>query len=132
MPIAKRLATALVLTAVLALGPTAAAADAAKLKKGVYDCMRYDYFSGFLLFSSTVKLKKDGKYEHAFGRKDAKLTDKTKGTYKIEGKKIKFRKGGMAGTPGRIEKPEGEKHAHFNLLHKGEPSGISCYYVANP
>ena len=126
-----RLALVLIAALVLALGATATA-DAAKLKRGVYDCMRYDYYSGFMLFTSTVKLKDGGKYQHAFGRKDAKLTDATKGTYKIEGKKVRFRKGGMAGMRGAIEKEEGDRYAYFNLLHKGEPSGISCYYVAKP
>jgi hypothetical protein len=125
------LALSLIAALVLALGATATA-DAAKLKKGVYDCMRYDYYSGFLMFTSTVKLKGGGKYEHAFGRKDAKLTDATKGTYKIKGKKVKFKKGGMAKTPAKIDKEKGDRYAHFNLLHKGEESGISCYYVAKP
>jgi hypothetical protein len=124
------LALSLIAALVLALGATATA-DAAKLKKGIYDCVRYDYSSGFLIFTNTVKLKDDGKYQHAFGRKDKKLTDPSKGTYKIEKGKIKFKKGGMDGSPGKIEKEKGEP-AYFRILYKGEPSGIDCYYVKNP
>ena len=127
----KRLATALVLTAALALAP-AASAEAAKLKKGIYDCMRYDYYSGFSIFTSTFKLKDDGKYQHAFGRKDAKLSDPSKGTYTIDGNKIKFRKGGMAKTRGKIKREDGDKHAYVAILFEGEESGIDCYYVPKP
>ena len=127
----KRLAIALALVAALSLGATASA-EAAKLKRGIYDCMRYDYYSGFSIFTSTFKLKDDGKYQHAFGRKDAKLSDPSKGTYKIDGNKIKFKKGGMAGTPGKIKKEDGDKHAYVALLYKGEESGIDCYYQPKP
>jgi hypothetical protein len=126
-----RLALSLLAALVLALGATTATANAAKLKKGVYDCMRYDYYSSSLIFTNAVKLKDGGKYEHAFGRKGKKLSEPSKGTYKIKGKKIKFRKGGMAGSPGKIEKEKGEP-AYFRILYKGEPSGIDCYYVPKP
>ena len=126
-----RLALALAAALVLALGATATA-DAAKLKRGVYDCMRYDYSSGFLIFTNTVKLKDGGKYEHAFGRDGKKFDDPSKGKYAIDGNKIKFRKSGaMAGTRGKIEKDKGEP-AYFRILYKGEPSGIDCYYVPKP
>jgi hypothetical protein len=126
-----RFGLALLAAAVLAFAAPASA-DAAKLKKGVYDCMRYDYFSGFMLFTSTVKLKDGGKYEHSFGREGKKFDDPSKGTYKIKGKKIKFRKGGMAKTPARIVKKKSDKYAYFELLSDGKPSGLSCYYVAKP
>ena len=126
-----RFGLALALTAALMLSATASA-DAAKLKHGVYDCSRYDYFSGFSIFTSTVKLKDGGKYEHAFGRKGKKFDDPSKGTYKIDGKKIKFRKGGMAKTPGKISRSKGDKYAHFELLSDGKPSGLNCYYVPKP
>jgi hypothetical protein len=126
-----RFGLALLAAAALAFAAPASA-DAAKLKRGVYDCMRYDYFSGFNVFTNAVKLKDGGKYEHAFGRKGKKLTDPSKGTYKIKNGKIKFRKGGMAKSPGKIEKEKGDKHAHFELLSDGEPSGLNCYYVPKP
>ena len=132
MPIAKRFATALVLTAVLALTATASA-DAAKLKRGVYDCWAYDYFTGFSNYTSSGKLLPENRYQHAFGRKKAKLTDPSKGRYRIEGKKIKFRKGGMKDTPGRIyPKDASHKDPYFVMLFDGEESGISCYLVRNP
>ena len=115
-----------------AVGVAAPAADAApKLKLGVYDCMRYDYSSGFLMFSSTVKLKAGKRYEHAFGRKKARLTDKTTGTYRIKGKRLTFKRGGMSKSPAEIDR-DGTGPAHFNLLVDGRPSGISCYYVKKP
>ena len=128
----KRLASALAVTAMLALTATASA-DAAKLKRGVYDCWAYDYFTGFSNYQSSVKLKPENRYQHAFGRKKAKLSDPSKGTYKIEGKKIKFRKGGMKHTPGRIyPKDASHKDPYFVMLVDGEESGISCYLVRNP
>ena len=115
-----------------ALAVAAPAASAApKLKLGVYDCMRYDYSSGFLMFSSTIKLKPGKRYEHAFGREKAKLTDKSTGTYRIKGKRVTFKRGGMSKSPAQIER-DGSGPPHLNLLVDGEPSGISCYYVKKP
>lgn len=108
-----------------------AAQAAPKLKLGVYDCMRYDYSSGFLMFSSTIKLKPGKRYEHAFGRKKAKLTDKTTGTYRIKGKRVTFKRGGMSKSPAEIDR-DGSGPPHLNLLVDGEPSGISCYFVKKP
>jgi hypothetical protein len=125
------LVAAVVLASVAATPAQAGAAS--KLKLGVYDCMRYDYGSGFLLFSSTIKLKAGRKYEHAFGRKGAKLTDKSSGTYRVRGNKITFKGGGMSKAPGQIEEGTGSRKEPFiNLLYEGRPSGISCYYVAKP
>ena len=126
-----RFGLALSLIVALMLGATASA-DAAKLKHGIYDCSRYDYYSGFSIFTNTVKLKDGGKYEHAFGRKGKKFDDPSKGTYKIKNGKIKFHKGGMSKSPGKIEKEKGDKYAHFELLSDCEPSGLNCYYVPKP
>ena len=126
-----RLTVVLAATA-CALGAAAPVADAApKLKLGVYDCMRYDYGSGFLMFSSTIKLKPGKRYEHAFGRKKAKLTDKSTGTYRIRGKRVKFKRGGMSKAPAEIDS-DGSGPPHLNLLVEGRPSGISCYHVKKP
>ena len=124
--------TAILVATACAMGAAAPAADAApKLKLGVYDCMRYDYASGFLMFSSTIKLKPGKRYEHAFGRKKARLTDKTTGTYRIKGKRVTFKRGGMSKTPAAIDR-DGNGPPHLNLLVDGEPSGISCYFVKKP
>jgi hypothetical protein len=132
MPNATRLAAALALTATLVLGASASA-EAAKLKLGIYDCWAYDYYTGFSNYQSSVKLKAEHKYEHSFGRKDKKLTDASKGTWKIKRGKIKFRKGGMAKTPGKIHpKDASHKDPYFVLLLDGEESGLSCYRVRNP
>ncbi len=128
-----------ILTALLAAGGVAfagaPAAQAAplKLKLGVYDCMRYDYASGFLMFSSTVKLKSGNRYEHAFGRKGSKLTDRTTGTYRVRGGKMTFKGGGMSKVKAAVEPGTGSrKEPFFNLLVEGRESGVSCYYVRNP
>ncbi len=125
-------AVALTATA-LALGAETPANAAPALKLGVYDCMRYDYSSGFLLFSSTIKLKAGRRYEHAFGRKKDRLTDKTSGTYRVRGNRITFKGGGMSKAPGEIKEGTGSgKEPFINLLVEGRPSGISCYHVAKP
>ena len=128
----RRTAAALA-TAALTLGVATPASAAPTLKLGVYDCMRYDYGSGMLMFSSTVKLKAGKRYEHAFGRKGAKLTDKTSGTYRLRGKKLTFKGGGMAKTKAEVEQGTGaRKEPFFNLMVNGRTSGISCYFVRKP
>ena len=112
-------------------GTAAPARAAATLQLGVYDCMRYDYGSNMLLFSSTIKLKAGRRYEHAFGRKKARLTDKTTGTYRVRGKRVTFKRGGMSKSPAEIDS-DGSGPPHLNLLVDGEPSGISCYFVEKP
>ena len=132
MPQTKRLATALVLTIAMTLGTTASA-DAAKLKRGIYDCYAYDYYSGFLLFKGAVKFVDGGKYQHSWGREGKKLDKPTKGTYKVDGRKIKFKTGTMKHTPGRIGKRDAShKRPWFQVLSDGEPSGIDCTYVPKP
>ena len=125
---------AVLAVAACGLAASVPAADAApKLKLGVYDCMRYDYSSGFLMFSSTIKLKSGKRYEHSFGRKKAKLTDKSTGTYRIEGKRVKFKRGGMNKVRAQIEPGTGPRKEPFlSLLYEGRPSGISCYHVKKP
>ena len=129
----KQFAAATLAVGAITLGAPSPATAAPKLKLGVYDCMRYDYASGFLMFSSTIKLKSGKRYEHAFGRKDAKLTNRTTGTYRIKGKRVKFKRGGMSKSPAQIDSDgDGDGAPHLNLLVDGEPSGISCYHVAKP
>jgi len=120
--------------AVLGVGAAPAAADAApKLKLGIYDCMAYNYSTGFLDYKGSVKLAARGRYEHTFGRTKTQMVDKTSGTYRVRGATVTFRGGAMAKTAGQIKRGTGaRKEPFFNLLLDGEPSGISCYYVAKP
>lgn len=122
------------LTCLLALALCAASpAAAVTLKRGVYDCMAYNYATGFSDYKGSIKIKPRNRYEHAFGREDAKLTDKTQGTYKRKGSLLIFKKGAMGGTKARVSRGSGEKREPiFDLLLKGEPSGITCYFVAKP
>jgi hypothetical protein len=120
--------------AVLALGALqATAADAAKLRKGVYDCIAYNYATGLLDYKASVKLKPGGRYEHSYGRKKRKLTKPEKGRYAIKGKWIRFRSGSLKKTPGRINPAdEGNRHPFFSFFVDGQNSGVSCYYVTKP
>lgn len=118
----------------VALGLFAAASAAAvPLKRGIYDCMAYDYASGFSLYKSSIKIKGHNRYEHAFGRDHAKLTDKTEGTYKRKGPVVSFKKGAMNKMKARVKLGSGDNpQPYMELLFEGEPSGIDCYFVTKP
>lgn len=128
-----RLVTALLAAAAVSLAVQTASADAAKLKRGVYDCMAYNYMTGWLDYKGSVKLLAKGRYQHAWGRKKARFEKATKGRYVIRGRKIRFKRGAMAKTPGRIQpRSASSRYPFFNVLVNGEESGISCYFVAKP
>jgi hypothetical protein len=122
----------------LSLSLTATASAGPKLKITLYDCWGYNYYSGFLDYKGSIKLLSGGRYEHAFGRKKTKLTDKTVGTWKyIKGapkgtSRIRFSKGAMNKTVVEVKKDVPPKKPYFNILLKGKPSGISCYVVKKP
>jgi hypothetical protein len=135
-----RLALAAILSALLlSLSLTASASAGPKLKLTLYDCWGYNYYTGFLDYKGSIKLQTKGRYEHAFGRKKRKLTDKTTGTWKYTKtapkgtSRIRFSKGAMNKTTVEVvrdtKKP---KRTFFNILLKGKPSGISCYVVEKP
>lgn len=123
----------------LSLSLTASASAGPKLKITLYDCWGYNYYSGFLDYKGSIKLQTKGRYEHAFGRKKTKLTDKTVGTWKyIKGgpkgtSRVRFKKGAMNKTTVEVKRDEANpKKTFFNILLKGKPSGISCYVVKKP
>src|SRR5919199_5806187 len=95
-----RLAGAAVLGAIVA---TAAAQPAAAkdIKHGIYDCESYNYTTGFLDYQGSVKIRSRHRYQHSYGRHGAKLTKPDHGHYRIKGKRIKFKGGALAKTPGR-------------------------------
>lgn len=119
---------------VLALSLTSTAAAGPKLATGIYDCMAYNYSTGFLDYKGSVKLRAKNRYEHGFGRKKAKIEDGTKGTFKYQrGSKVVFSKGALDKTKAKVEKGDTPRmKPFFSLLLKGKPSGISCYYVKKP
>lgn len=130
-----RLAFCAVITALgIALSLSATASAAPQLKIGIYDCMAYNYSTAMLDYKGSVKLKSKTAYEHGFGRKKRKIEDKTVGTYKRKaGSIIVFKKGALNKTKAKVEKGDTPKmKPFFNLLYKGEPSGISCYFVEKP
>lgn len=133
MPKIRLLIAAATAALLLSLGLTATASAAPKLKVGIYDCMAYNYTTGFLDYKGSVKLKARNRYEHGFGRKKRTIEDKTQGTYKTKRARVTFTKGALNKTKAKIEKGDtpGMK-PFFSLLLKGKPSGISCYYVKKP
>ena len=125
--------TLVALVCAIALCAAAPAAAAPQLKVGIYDCMAYNYSTGFLDYKGSVKIKARHRYEHAFGRTKRTLEDKTQGTFKRRGALLIFKKGALDDTKAKLERGTGDKHEpFFNLLLDGEPSGISCYFVAKP
>lgn len=124
----------IVLASILALALCAASpAAAVSLKRGIYDCMAYDYGSGLLDYKGSIKIKAKNRYEHTFGRDGTRMTDKTRGTFKRRRALLVFKHGAMDGTKARLKRGSGEKkEPFFDLLLDGEPSGISCYFVAKP
>lgn len=123
-----------VLACVLAFGLcTAGQASAVALKKGFYDCMAYDYATGFLDYKGSVKIKAKNRYEHSFGRHGRSLPKKTTGKFTRRGSLLTFKKGAMGGTKARLKQSTGaDRQPFFELLLKGKPSGISCYFVTKP
>jgi hypothetical protein len=127
--------TLVAIAAALAVGATqATAAEAAKLKRGLYDCHYYNFSTASLEYRGSLKLKAENRYQHALGRDGRKLEKPESGRYRIKGKWIRFKTGPLKRTPGRIyPADENNKHPWFNFYtHDGEDSGVSCYVVNNP
>jgi hypothetical protein len=115
------------LSATIAVAPASAAP---KLRLGVYDCQSYNYYTGYLDYQGSVKLRSKGRYQSSYGRKGSKLTKPHSGKYTIKGKNLKFTSGPYKKTPGKIyPKDASHKFAYFALYVDGKPSGVSCYYV---
>ena len=106
-----------------------APAQAANLRRGLYDCV--GTASGYV---ASVKIKADGEYLYANARKRSKLTNPTKGSYKLSGKKIAWRSGTFkrSGYVSTIYTTASSPKGYFSLDRKsnGTWTGISCYWLA--
>jgi hypothetical protein len=130
-----RLAAAMVAVLLLTVGAASAQAGTNKPWLGVYDCYAYEYI-GFnqygLVYKHSSRLKKDGKYQQAFGRKDGKLTNPTSGkwAYKADKKKIVFKTGAFSNIFGKWNKPSDSypKGTYTEYL-KSDPKSTpgTCY-----
>ncbi len=101
-----------------------ATAQAAKIRHGFYDCMGS---GGYIDYRGSVQLKSHGRYDHGFDRKGKKLKGGEPGKYRVKGKKLKFKGGSMAKTPGKIFSP-----TSFGVYVRHQFSGVTCYRVKNP
>ena len=103
-----------------------APAQAANLRRGLYDCMGN---SGYV---SSVKVKAEGKYLYANARKGSKLKNATAGSYKVSDKKITWVSGTFkrAGYVSTIYTSASSPKGYFSLDRKrtGIWTGISCYW----
>lgn len=102
---------------------------------GVYDCYAYEYLGAGqygLVYKHSSRLKKEGKYQQAFGRKDGKLTNPTSGkwAYKADKKKIVFKTGAFSNIFGKWNKPD-ESHpkGSYTEYLKSDPKSTpgTCY-----
>ena len=134
MPKTRLASLAALLACMFAVSLPSTATAGPKLAPGIYDCMAYNYSTGFLDYKGSVKLKRKNRYEHGFGRKKARIEDKTQGTFKYRrGSIVAFKKGALDKTKAKVEKGDTPKmKPFFSLLLKGKPSGISCYFVKKP
>jgi hypothetical protein len=130
----KKVLTGALAASAVALAAGAAQADAATLKKGLYDCHYYNFSTASLDYHGSLKLKSGRRYQHALGRDGRKLEKPKSGRYKIKGKWIRFKSGPLTRTPGRIYPADkNNRHPWFNFYTSdGEDSGVSCYIVNNP
>ncbi|HEU4658145.1 MAG TPA: hypothetical protein VFR97_11490 [Capillimicrobium sp.] len=124
------IAAATTSAAVLAAAPAAPAAY--RLTTGIYDCYAYNSSTGFSNYMGSVRFLGGGRYEHTFGRDKQRFEDKTTGRYRIRGRRIVFKGGAMAKTPGRIHDTEPGRAPSFEVWVDGEPSGVTCTYVEKP
>jgi len=112
---------------VLGSASAPASAEAAKLRRGLYDCN--GTHSGFV---ASVKIKGGGKYLYANARKGSTLKNPTRGSYSVSGKSIKWKSGTFkrAGYKSTIYVTESSPKGYFSLDRKsnGTWTGISCYW----
>jgi hypothetical protein len=128
-----RTATSVAVAALAATAIVAQPAAAKDIRHGIYDCEAYNYATGLLDYQGSVKIRSKHRYQHSYGRKGRKLTKPDHGHYRIKGKRIRFKGGGLAKTPGRIHRPtKSDKRLFWNVYVDGKPSGVSCYYVTHP
>lgn len=118
-----RLAATAAAIALLLVAP--AGAQGAKIKTGFYDCLGPS--GTYLDYKGSVHIKSKGRYNHGFGRTGKKLEGGKPGKYKVKGKKLKFKGGSMAKTPGKIT-----SKTSFDVYVKKQFSGVTCYRVKNP